>query len=257
MILTISPAKTLDIEHAPLPKNSTQPFFIKQADYLVNKLKKYPLKKLKSMMDISQGLAELNFERYQSWELPFTPEKAKEALYIFKGEVYRGIDVNNLNEQAKNYLMKQLLILSGLYGVLRSSDLVLPYRLEMGSKFNVTPKNTNLYKFWGDQITDFFNAKLEEENTSTLINLASKEYFKSINIKKLKADIITPEFKDEKNGTYKMISIFAKKARGLMVRFIAENNISNPNDIRAFDSEGYYFNNNLSNSKKWVFTRDH
>lgn len=257
MLLTISPAKTLDFEKAPKPVNYTIPHFVEKADYLAKKLKGYSPRKLKKMMGISHDLAELNYERFQNWELPISPDNSKEALYVFKGDVYQGLEASSLDDSALTYLNKNLLILSGLYGVLRPYDLMLPYRLEMGSPFKVTPAKNNLYKFWGNQITDYFNQRLDDEDTDVLINLASNEYFKSVKTKNLKAQIITPEFKDEKDGNYKMISFFAKKARGLMVRFISENNLTNPEDLKAFNSDGYYFNNNLSNNIKWVFTRDH
>ena len=257
MLLTISPAKTLDFENAPKPIDYTIPHFVEKADYLAQKLKKYSPRKLKNLMDVSSSLAELNYDRYQNWELPIRPDNSKEALYVFKGDVYLGLDASSLNDTEIDYLNNNLLILSGLYGVLRPSDLLLPYRLEMGSALKVTPVKNNLYKFWGNQITDFFNQRLEEENTDVLINLASNEYFKSIKTKNLKAQIITPEFKDEKDGNYKMIGFFAKKARGMMVRFISKNNLTSPEDLKAFNYDGYYFNNNLSNDKKWVFTRDH
>ncbi len=257
MLLTISPAKTLDFEKAPKPYNYTIPHFVEKADYLAKKLKNYSPRKLKNLMGISLALADLNYERYQNWKLPITSENSKEAVYVFKGDVYQGLEASSLDVSAIDYLNKNLLILSGLYGVLRPSDLMLPYRLEMGSSFKVTPAKNNLYKFWGNDITDFFNQRLKEENTDVLINLASNEYFKSVKTKNLKAHIITPEFKDEKDGNYKMIGFFAKKARGMMVRFISENKLTDPEDMKAFNSDGYYYNNNLSNDKKWVFTRDH
>jgi len=257
MLLTISPAKTLDFENAPELVDYTIPHFIDKADYLAQKLKKYTPRKLKKLMDVSQALAELNFEHYQKWDLPLTPQNSRQALHVFKGTVYQGLDAASLNDSSINYLNNNLLILSGLYGVLQPTDLMLPYRLEMGSPFKVTSVKNSLYKFWGNQITDYFNQRLEEENTDILVNLASNEYFKSIKTKNLKAQIITPEFKDEKNGDYKMISFFAKKARGMMLRFIAHHTITEPEELKAFNSEGYYFNNNLSNEKKWVFTRDH
>ncbi len=257
MLITISPAKTLDFKAAPIKDEIIYPELINEAEYLVNKLKKISPKKLKSMMDISDNLAELNYERFQGWDANFDPSIAKEAIYVFKGDVYQGLDVETLDNKGKSYLNDNLLILSGLYGALKPFDSMLPYRLEMGSSFKVTPSKNNLYKFWGDKITDQFNRQLEEQKTDVLINLASNEYFKAINQKKLNAEIIVPEFKDMKNGSYKMISFFAKKARGMMLRYIAKNNINEPEHIKTFDSNGYYFNNSLSKENKWVFTRDH
>ena len=257
MLITISPAKTLDFKSAPEKDEISYPRLIDEAKYLVNKLKKFSPGKLKSLMDISDNLADLNYERYQHWNANFEPSIAKEAIFVFKGDVYQGLDVETLNKNARTYLHDNLLILSGLYGVLKPFDSMLAYRLEMGSSFKVTPTKNNLYKFWGDKITDQFNEQLEEQNTDVLINLASNEYFKALNKKRLKAQIIVPEFKDMKNGSYKMISFFAKKARGMMLRYIAENNINEPEHIKSFDSDGYYFNNSLSKENKWVFTRDH
>lgn len=257
MLVTISPAKTLDFNVVNKRKELQLPYFIDEAEYLIGKLKKFNPRKIRSMMDISNNLAELNFERFQNWSKPFDPTLAKESIYVFKGDVYQSLDIDTLTQNSLSYLEDHLIILSGLYGALKPFDNMLAYRLEMGSSFKVTPTKSNLYKFWGSKITDYFNLRLEEENTDLLINLASNEYFKSIQAKKLKARIIVPEFKDLKNGSYKMISFFAKKARGKMLRFIAENNIQEAEHIKAFDSDGYNFNNLLSTENKWVFTRDH
>ena len=257
MLLTISPAKTLDFT---IPKANNQliyPTFIEEADYLVAKLKKLSPKQIKSLMKVSDALAELNYERFQTWNKKFDPSISREALKVFKGEVYQGIDIESISNTGQDYLQEHLIILSGLYGALKPNDSILPYRLEMGSSLKVTPTKNNLYKFWGDKITDYFNGRLEEQDTDTLINLASNEYFKSIKEKNLKARVIVPEFKDLKNGSYKMISFFAKKARGRMVRYIADNNITEPEHIKTFDVDGYIFNNSLSTKNKWVFTRDH
>lgn len=257
MLLTISPAKTLDFTIDSLSTTIEYPVFIDEASYLIEKLKKFSPRRIKSLMNISDSLAELNYERFQVWDKTFDQSIAREAVKVFRGEVYQGIDVDSMSNTNVQYLEDHLVILSGLYGALKPLDSILPYRLEMGSALKVTATKNNLYKFWGDKITDYFNQRLEEDNTGILINLASNEYFKAINQKKLNADIIVPEFKDLKNGTYKMLSFFAKKARGRMVRFIAENNIQEPEHIKSFDSDGYHFNNSLSTKNKWVFTRDH
>lgn len=257
MLITISPAKTLDFDIPKKGLENASPHFIEEAEYLVGKLKKYSPRQIKSMMDISTSLAELNYERFQSWSYPFDSSFSREAIHVFKGDVYQGLDVDSLSDSSLTYLQNRLTILSGLYGVIKPFDDILPYRLEMGRSMKVTASKNNLYKFWGSKITDYFNQQLEENNTDVLINLASNEYFKSIQSKNLNANIIVPEFKDLKNGSYKMISFFAKKARGMMVKFIAENNIEDPTHIKSFDSDGYYFNNLLSTEKKWVFTRDH
>ena len=257
MLITISPAKSLDFENAPSIDNIIQPTFSTEAEYLVNKLKKFSPRKIKTMMNISDSLAELNYERFQQWSSPFDINEAKEALFVFNGDVYQGLSASSLSSQSIDYLQNSLTILSGLYGALKPLDTILPYRLEMGSSFKVTPAKTNLYKFWGSKITDYFNEELEKDGSGLLLNLASNEYFKSIQTKKLNAKVIVPEFKDFKNGEYKMLSFFAKKARGMMVRYIAENNITDIEHIKSFDKDGYYFNNNLSSNEKWVFTRDH
>ena len=257
MILTISPAKTLDFNSAKKAENIEYPVFIDEADYLVGKLKKYSPKKIKNLMSISDNLADLNFERFQNWDREFDADIAREAIHVFKGDVYQGLDIDTLEENEIQYLEDHLIILSGLYGALKPQDSMLPYRLEMGSSMKVTPSKNNLYKFWGNKITDYFNRRLEENNTDLLINLASNEYFKAINQKNLNARIIVPEFKDLKDGNYKMISFFAKKARGTMLRYIAQNNITEAEHIKSFNEDGYYYNNLLSTKDKWVFTRDH
>lgn len=256
MVITISPAKSLNYKDAPAPNDYTLPYFINESDYLVKKLKKKSVGQLQKLMGISSALAELNHERYQQWEQPLTPPMAKKAIDVFSGDVYTGLDIKTADPEARRFLDSRLLILSGLYGALKTTDIILPYRLEMGASFKVTPTKTNLYAFWGHRITDFINDQLKASETKTLLNLASKEYFKSIKTKDIKGKIITPEFKDQKNGTYKIISFFAKKARGMMVRFIADHQLTNPQDIKAFDRDGYYFNQHLSNETKWVFTRD-
>jgi cytoplasmic iron level regulating protein YaaA (DUF328/UPF0246 family) len=257
MLITLSPAKTLDFENAAVPqKGYTEPEFLPEADYLAKKLKSYSVRRLKKMMGISQDLAELNFMRYQKWEVPLNVEQTRKAIEVFQGDAYRGLDYSTLSAKGKQYLSDSLYILSGLYGVLSATDVILPYRLEMGTSFKVTASKTNLYKYWNHKITDYFNQKLVEKRTSTLVNLASAEYFKVIQTRAIQGNIITPEFKDLKDGNYKMIGFFAKRARGMMVRFIAENQIQQPDDIKAFDREGYYYNSHQSTENKWVFTRD-
>ena len=207
------------------------------------------------MMQVSQKIAELNVERFKSWKLPFSPVNARQALLAFKGDVYMGLDTATLSEDNFDYAQSHLRILSGLYGLLRPLDLIQPYRLEMGLKLNSRKTNT-LYQFWGEKITDGLNALLEEQDEPVLINLASNEYFKSVNSKNLKCRLISPEFRDLKNGKYKIIQFFAKKARGLMVRYTIDHSISKPEDLKNFDYDGYAFNPELSLSEKWVFTRN-
>ena len=206
-------------------------------------------------MGISPKLSQLNFERFVNWQLPFNMENAKQAILAFTGDVYTGIDASTLNETELQTAQTDLRILSGLYGVLKPLDLIQAYRLEMGKKLQ-TPKGKNLYEFWGDKITNEINKTLKEKEDKYLINLASNEYFKSVNKKEVKAEIITPVFKDLKNGQYKVISFFAKKARGLMTRFIIQNQITDPEYLKAFNSDGYVFNPHLSKNQELVFTRD-
>ena len=206
-------------------------------------------------MMISAALGQLNYECYQTWHQPCTPENAKQAVLAFNGDVYQGLDAATLSEAQLTQLQSKLRILSGLYGVLKPLDLMQPYRLEMGTKLKYQ-RSTDLYAFWKKKITPKVKEALAESGSNVLINLASNEYFKSIDTKKLGAEIVTPEFKDLKNGKYKMISFFAKKARGLMTRFILENNIEKVEDLQAFDSEGYVFNPRLSKPGRPVFTRD-
>tara|TARA_R110002073_G_scaffold178597_2_gene337043 strand:- start:2846 stop:3643 length:798 start_codon:yes stop_codon:yes gene_type:complete len=255
MIIVISPAKTLDFETPATTQKHTLPAFLDYSAELIDQLKKLEPDKLGELMSISPKLATLNSNRYYAWSLPFTMENAKQSLLAFKGDVYTGLDAGSLSKTEITFAQKHLRILSGLYGVLRPLDLIQAYRLEMGSQFN-NHRGKNLYEFWGDTITESINQDLKKQQDDTLINLASNEYFKSIRANRLNTRIITPIFKDKKNGTYKIISFFAKKARGLMSRFIIQNKLTNPEDIKAFDLAGYRFNKNASTHDKWLFTRD-
>jgi uncharacterized protein len=254
MLIIISPAKSLDFKTKPKTSEFTIPEFLDESEKLVGKLRKINAKKLSELMNISADLGNLNYERYQIWNLPFTSENAKQAVLAFNGDVYTGLDATSLSVEKLKLVQQKLRILSGLYGVLKPLDLMQPYRLEMGTKFGVG-RVKNLYSFWGDKITKNIQKAIDESGTKILVNLASNEYYKSIDTKKLDAEIVTPAFKDMKNGEYKMISFFAKKARGLMTRFILENNIENAGDLQAFDAEGYVFNPRLSKPGKPVFTR--
>jgi len=206
-------------------------------------------------MGISADLGELNFKRFQEWQLPFTPENSKQAILAFNGDVYQGLNATTLSKENFETAQSKLRILSGLYGVLKPFDLIQPYRLEMGTKLKYF-KSKDLYSFWNPLITKKINEAVSHSGNKVLVNLASNEYFKSIDKKKLKAEIVTPDFKELKNGKYAMISFFAKRARGLMTRFIIENNISDPADLLAFDVEGYSFNSRLSKQDNPVFTRE-
>lgn len=256
MLLILSPAKSLDYETKPHCNFSSEYRFIDESKKLVDVLKNFKPDELENLMGISSKLSELNYNRFQSWIFPFEKENSKQALFAFKGDVYSGLDAYSLNNEDIEFAQNSLRILSGLYGLLRPLDLILPYRLEMSTKLKVN-EYKNLYEFWENKIGALLNNDLEENNHKVLLNLASNEYFKSIVKKNIKTPIISPEFKNYKNGQYKTISIYAKKARGLMTRFIIKNNISNPEDLKAFDLDGYYFNNQLSSDLKPVFTRDH
>ncbi|MCA0932246.1 peroxide stress protein YaaA [Lutimonas saemankumensis] len=252
MKIVISPAKSLDFEsEAPFTEYS-QPIFLKQAERLNRILRKKSARSLSKLMSISPALGQLNYERNQEWELPFEPDNSKQAVYAFTGEVYRGLDANTIPEEDLEFLQNSLRILSGQYGILKPLDLIQAYRLEMGTKLKVGVK-PNLYKFWGSHITDALNNELDENEL--FVNLASNEYFKAIQPKDLKVPVITPVFKDLKNGEYKVIMTFAKHARGLMVRYLVDHKISNIEGIKGFNYGGYGFDENLSTETQLVFTR--
>lgn len=255
MLIVISPAKSLDFKSPSPTGKYTIPGFLTESEKLMSKLKKMSPGQVSDLMGISAELGELNFQRFQTWSLPFNPENAKQALFAFNGDVYQGLDANSLAENEIEMAQSRLRILSGLYGVLKPLDLMQPYRLEMGTRLKYY-RAENLYAFWTTAITRNINQELTEAGTNVLVNLASNEYFKSIDRKKLKAGIVSPEFKDGANGNYKIISFFAKRARGLMTRFILQNNITNPSDLQAFDLDGYIFNPRLSKPGRPVFTRD-
>lgn len=252
MKIVISPAKSLNFEKE-LPTNRfSEPKFLKEATTIQKTLKKKKPKQLMELMDISDKLAELNWQRNQDWQTPFTTENARPAVYAFDGDVYQGLDVYTLPEDKLDVLQDKLLILSGLYGLLQPLDLIQPYRLEMGTSLPIG-KNKNLYEFWKKTITKQLNDELQKDEL--FINLASNEYFSAVDAKALKVPVITPEFKDYKDGKLKMISFFAKKARGLMVRYIIDINAETIDDLKAFNYEGYAFDANLSSGNKLVFTR--
>ena len=254
MFFVLSPAKNLN-EKAPAPvKEFTQPDLLAEAEILMRQLRELAPQQIAELMHVSDKIALLNAERNAEWHTPFTPDNAKQAVFMFNGDVYEGIAADTLKPEQIQYLQQHVRLLSGLYGILRPLDLMQPYRLEMGTAFANT-RGKNLYEFWGDIITDLLNDTLAQAGSDILINLASQEYFKSVNTKKLKARLITPVFKDEKNGKYKIISFYAKRARGLMVRYAAEHNITDPEMLKNFDYEGYSFNAAASNESEWVFMR--
>lgn len=256
MLIVVSPAKTLDFETPAHTETHSQPRFLDQSETLVTEMRKMAPLDISNLMGVSDKIASLNAARYEQWQRPFTSANAKQAILAFKGDVYTGLDADSLSEDDLTYAQTHLRILSGLYGVLRPLDLMQPYRLEMGIKL-ANEKGANLYSFWGEDITDSLNQELADNPQPVLVNLASNEYFKSVKTKALNAEVITPVFKDEKNGTYKIISFYAKKARGLMARYIIDNRIDNPEHLKEFDIDGYYFKPEESNSKELVFYRDH
>jgi len=254
MLIIISPAKTMDSNPVKLNTPASQPDFLPDSLEIVNVLKKYSPKRISTLMKINPKLSQLNFERYQEWELPFNEHNAKPAIYSFKGDVYNGIKIEEYTDSDLEHAQESLRILSGLYGVLRPLDLIQPYRLEMGTKLKVKRKK-DLYNFWGKKLMNNLQEDLKSSNQNVLINLASAEYFKAVHLNKLTSRIITPVFREYNNGTYKFMSVFGKRARGLMVRYILKNRINNPEEIKLFDAEGYFYNDQQSKGDDWVFTR--
>lgn len=252
MKIVISPAKSLDCESQISVGTYTQPAFLEKSELLAEVLKKKSPRQLSKMMSISDNLGQLNYERNQNWHLPFTPENARQAIFMFKGEVYRGIDIGTVPVKKLDQLQDKLRILSGQYGLLKPLDLIQPYRLEMGTRLKVGRKG-NLYQFWDTTITDALNRELVEDEL--FVNLASAEYFKAIRPNLLKVPVITPVFKDYKNGEYKTIMTYAKMARGFMVRYIIDNDIETIEGIKGFNREGYAFDANMSTDTELVFTR--
>ncbi|PSL16695.1 hypothetical protein CLV44_10193 [Marinobacterium halophilum] len=255
MLTLVSPAKTLDYESPLATHTHTLPRFTEHAQLLIDTLRKQSVQDVAELMKLSDKLASLNVARYESWQAEHSPDNARQAILAFKGDVYTGLDAEHFTEADFEFAQQHLRILSGLYGVLRPLDLLEPYRLEMGTKL-ANPRGDNLYQFWGQLITDSLNAELAEQNADVVVNLASNEYFKAVKPKALNARLITPVFKDFKNGQYKIISFYAKKARGLMSRFIIENRIDTPEALKQFDLEGYYLSAEHSSGDTWVFLRD-
>lgn len=262
MYFLLSPAKSLNEKDA-VPVNLgnyySQPELIEHAQVLMKDLKAKEPIDLQELMSISDDLAQLNAKRNQDWawsaNTPFTGDNAKPAGYLFDGDVYTGLDMYHMDKDTAIYVNEHLGILSGLYGVLKPLDLIQPYRLEMGTKLK-NDRGDNLYEFWGEEVTKTINARMADSEDKVLINLASNEYFKVIKKKALNAQIITPRFEDEKNGQYKVISFYAKKARGLMVKYAADNKLTNAEQLKQFDLAGYYYVDELSDDKTWTFRRD-
>ena len=254
MLIVISPAKTLDFE-TPVPSDEfTQPNYLCQSRRLIKQLQKFSADELAKLMGVSDNIARLNAERFKQWKTPFKPENARQALFAFKGDVYIGLDAGTMSKDNIQFAQQHLCILSGLYGLLRPLDLMQPYRLEMGTRLQ-TDYGDNLYQFWNNRITDAINKVLKPMASPTLINLASNEYFKSIKTRRMKGNIVTPVFKDYHNHKYQVISFFAKKARGLMARYIIDHQLTEPEPIKNFNMAGYTFNKELSHDHHWVFSR--
>jgi uncharacterized protein len=252
MKIVISPAKSLDFEKI-LPNNQfTKPVYLKQSKEIVSVLKKLKPKDLSEIMHISDALANLNWQRNKDFKTPFNQENARPAIYTFNGEVYNGIDSYSIPEEKISVLQNKLRILSGQYGILKPLDLMQAYRLEMGTSIQIG-EHKNLYNYWKEKLTNDLNKELKKEEL--FINLASAEYFSTIDVKKLKVPVITPEFKDYKDGKLKMISFFAKKARGLMVRYIIDHDIETLEGLKGFNYENYAFDAHLSSENKLIFTR--
>ena len=259
MQIVISPAKTLDFETPAVTKTFSHPTFLDKSQLLINNLSKKSVQDIAILMKLSDKLAALNVARFGSWQQPFTCENAKQAILAFKGDVYTGLDAETLSEDDFTFAQQHLNILSGLYGLIKPLDLIQPYRLEMGTKL-AQGSWQNLYQFWGNTLTQQLNHNCEAQQNcgdmAVVINLASNEYFKAVQAKDLQARLITPIFKDQKNGQYKIISFFAKKARGMMVRFIVDNRITDVEQLKAFDYAGYYFSPGQSKADDWVFLRE-
>lgn len=254
MLMVISPAKTLDFTSPLATDRFTQPALLDDAHKLIAVARKLTPRQIGSLMSISDKLADLNAGRFQNWQTPFTPDNARQAILAFKGDVYTGLQAETFNEKDFDFAQQHLRMLSGLYGLLRPLDLMQPYRLEMGVKLE-NPAGKDLYSFWGERLTDALNAALAEQGDDILINLASDEYFKAVQPKKLQGRIIKPVFLDEKNGKFKVISFYAKKARGLMSRYIITHRLTKPAQLQQFDVDGYCFTADESSDHELVFKR--
>ncbi len=255
MLIVLSPAKNLDYETPPCSKLHTQPELLEQSQRLIDELVKLAPQDVSALMGISDKLGCLNYDRFQAWQKPFTSDNAKQAVLAFNGDVYSGLAAERFSADDFRYAQKHLRILSGLYGVLRPMDLMQAYRLEMGTRF-ANAEGKDLYAFWGEQVTTALNKQLKALKSTSVVNLASNEYFKAVKPKLLNAELITPVFKDLKGDQYKVISFYAKKARGLMAAWIIQNKVERPADLKKFKAEGYAYSKTLSSDKQLVFTRD-
>lgn len=254
MITILSPTKSLNFTEKLEVEKFSQPVFQKESQEIMNTCKQLSENEIKKLMNISNKLLETTYARIHSWQNSFDSQNSRQAMLSYSGEVFNGLQAQTLSIKDLEFAQNHVRILSGLHGILHPLDLIQPYRLEMQTKLEIG-KYKNLYQFWGDKILNSINEELENHKTKVLINLASNEYSKAVNLKKIKGKIITPVFKELKGNELKLITIYAKKARGLMTRFIIENRIDNPEYLKAFDTEGYLFSENYSNEKEWVFVR--
>ncbi|TXD35558.1 peroxide stress protein YaaA [Lujinxingia vulgaris] len=255
MLVLLSPSKSLDFE-SPVPVSEhSEPPFLKDSKQLIEKLRELSRADLKELMGISDKLADLNYDRYRDFELPFSPENARQALWAFTGDVYTDFQLDAYTDDDVAFAQEHIRILSGLYGVLRPLDLMQPYRLEMGTRLE-NARGKNLYEFWGKKITEVLNEKLAEQESQMVINLASNEYFKSVKTKSLKGKLITPVFRDRKGEKYKIIAFWAKRARGMMADYIVRERITDPERLKGFTGGGYYFSDERSSDGEYVFLRE-
>jgi cytoplasmic iron level regulating protein YaaA (DUF328/UPF0246 family) len=255
MLTVISPAKTLDFDSPTTTRKKTQPEFLESAGLLIDDARKMSPADIRQLMGVSENIAQLNHQRFMNWGTPFTLDNAKQAVLAFKGDVYTGLEAETLSAEQLSFAQKHLRILSGLYGLLRPLDLMQAYRLEMGLKFG-NSGGKDLYQFWGDRINRAQNSLIKKSGSQVLLNLASQEYFRSVKASALEADIVTPVFKDLKGEKYKVISFFAKKARGQMARYIIEKGLNEPDSLKRYRVAGYRYNKAESTAREMVFTRD-
>jgi cytoplasmic iron level regulating protein YaaA (DUF328/UPF0246 family) len=254
MLIFLSPAKSLDFKTPPQVATYTQPAWLKHSETLIKQLRKLSPADIANLMDLSDPLALLNFNRYADWSLPFTPENAKQAVLAFDGDVYDGLNAKTLSAADPDFAQQRVRILSGLYGILKPLDLMQPYRLEMGTRF-ANKAGKDIYTFWGERLLQAINAELDAMPHPVVVNLASEEYFKAAVGRKIKGQLIQPVFEDWKNGRYKIISFYAKRARGLMTRYAVLNRLSEPESLKDFAEDGYAFAPEVSDERSWVFRR--
>ncbi len=256
MKILLSPAKSMDFDFSMPAFQPSIPVFVDEAEALAKKLKKMSAAKIGEMMKISTALADLNYQRYQNWEKPTAPSEVNYPCGLaFSGEVYKGMDLQSLSNEELKTAQQKIRILSGLYGLLKPMDVIYPYRLEMGTKWEITSKNKNVYSFWKEKITPQLNQEMKVDADEVIVNLASTEYFKSIDTKKINVPIITPVFKDLKNGQLKIIMMYAKHARGAMARYLIQNDLKDVEQLKLYNVDGYQYSENDSTEKEWVFVR--